>query len=147
VPKISDKTLQGLRTSITVPGAAGEIGDALNRVKGRTNSRPLAAGDFANSGWGAGATLGVDANSQDCHGSILMTAGTTPAANPTVTLTFPDGAYPVPMICVAALDPGNAVDANIPVAVTVTITAIKFTFGGTPTSARTYRIQWIAFEP
>lgn len=51
--------------------------------------RTLAAADFAlGAGWGTGATVAVSAGSTEGAWEITVTAGTTPSANPDITLTY-----------------------------------------------------------
>lgn len=145
MPKMSDTTRAALAVANVSPGVAKEIGDSYDRMKTRA-STPLALANVATNGWGSSPGVALDAGSLDCHGGITITAGSGPSANPTITITFPDGAYPQAPQAVASLDPGTAADSALPVAVTCTTTTMKFTLGGTPTNTRTYHIPWHLFE-
>jgi len=69
---------------------------AVRRVS-QTGGTTLATGDFAfGGGWGAGVAFNsVIGGSKDMRGEVIFVSGTSGfSANPTVTITFHDGAFP-----------------------------------------------------
>lgn len=99
----------------------------------------LVAGDLAlSAGWGASATISnIVSGSKDTRGEFTVTsAGAGQAANPTITLTFKDGAYGAPPFAIVARNGGSqptVVNTWIGLSATLTIT-----FVGTPVAAQTY---------
>lgn len=65
----------------------------MKRIDASTGATAVVLGDVALSGWGTGASVAIAAGSTDLAGTMTITAGTTPSANPTATLTYKDGAY------------------------------------------------------
>jgi hypothetical protein len=99
----------------------------------------LVAGDFAlHANFGSGASVSVAANSTDSRFEITLTAGTGCGANPTITLTYKDGAFPVaPFGVVQAWN--NASLARVDTALTRGSTTLVITFVGTPTDGNLYK--------
>lgn len=104
----------------------------------------LVAGDFAlSSGFGATASVG-SITATDVGGVFTVTAaGAGLAANPTVTLTFKDGAWPatpkMPLVCRA-----GGSQRTVPVeVVSISTTTLVIAFLGTPVAAETYSIRFI----
>lgn len=130
-----------------VPGAVDPI--AARRVStpltayGATDSAVVIPATDGAAGWGAAATFAVETAappSNDLRGKVSVSASGTPGANPTVAVTFKDGAFPVapiPMICRAGT---GALDWCITANTTTGFTA---TLLGTPTSGVTYRFFWV----
>jgi hypothetical protein len=108
------------------------------RVSG-SNGTPLTTGDFAlSAGWGTGASV-AGVNGTDSAFGVSVTAGATPGANPTITLTWKDGAWPaapIGVVCMrgSTLPPG----ATFAPSVVMSTNTIIIQFFGTPTSGTTY---------
>jgi len=102
----------------------------------------LVSGDFALSGWGTGATVAVNNNAEDALGEITVTAGTSPSANPTVVLTFHNGAFPLNGQCVESRGEGAAPSTGFWTS-TQTTTQSTWTFQGTPIASTGYILKWI----
>jgi len=109
----------------------------------RQTGTALVAGDFATSaGWGSTASVAVTSNSRDNMGRVTVTPnGASIAANPTLTLTFTDGAWPNGSFCIASNDFGTGVRAFVEV--TTTTTTMVVTYVGTPVAGNTQTISWI----
>jgi hypothetical protein len=107
----------------------------IKRVKA-SQGTALGAGDFAlSAGWGAGATVtGVTGSDQGWQ--MTVTAAGTPAANPSVTLTFKDGTWTNAPICVSKMVGGTG--GVTPLTEAPAATANTLTFQGTPVAASTY---------
>lgn len=129
-----------------VPGAVDPI--ALRRVNspltayGATDAAVVIPATDGAAGWGAAATFAVETAappSNDLRGKVSVSASGTPGANPTVTITYKDGAFPaapIPMLTrfgTAGLD--WVVTAN-------STTGFTATALGTPASGTTYRFLW-----
>ena len=98
----------------------------------------LIAGDFAlSAGWGTTASVGtIVGNDQRCS-FIVTSTGTGQAANPTITLTFTDGAWPVAPIAVACRTTGSQITVQ-PTVTSTSTTTLVLTFQGTPVAAETF---------
>lgn len=118
-------------------------GDILvGRVRSMLGT-PVADTDIAlHANWGTGATQAVSSNSRTTRGRTQITAGSSPGANPTLILTYPDGAYPTAPYGHCVLNGGSGGTARI--FVSFTASAMTVTYGGTP-SAGTYSFEWIIF--
>ena len=92
----------------------------------------LVAGDFALSGaWGSGASISA-VTGTDSAFAVQVTVGTSPSANPILTLTYKDGAWaflPVPTIIEAA---GNPTRPGVSAALSTTQLSIQLE--GTPSA-------------
>jgi len=95
-------------------------------------------------GFGAGATAVVDATSRDMRGEVIITVGAAPSADPTVTLTFTNGAWNAAPFCIPQLVGGTGFIAGTVTRVTQTrsTTTIVWAFIGTPIAAETYVLAW-----
>lgn len=101
---------------------------------GYASGAAVTAGNFALSGWGAGATItAVTGVQQRC--SITVTCGTGPSVAPTVTFTYP-GAYPLSSLSMAQMIGGTGVITDI--GVTSTTTQAVYTLEDLPQATRTY---------
>lgn len=100
------------------------------------------AGDYAlSAGWGATASIFI-VEATDMRGSVDVTAlGAGQAANPTVILTFQDGAYPVRPNAVASRGDSEATAGRWRVTASDSST-VTFTFIGTPVAAEVYRLLY-----
>ncbi len=121
----------------------------VQRLAGTTEADPSGgtahvAGDYvAHADWGGSASLAVATRSTDRRGNFTVTAGSSPNANPTVILTFKDGAYEEAPRVVCCRGGGTAADLALPFVVSATTTAATFTLIGTPTEGRTYTCTFI----
>lgn len=106
-------------------------------------SSPIAAADITiSAGWGATATKGVVAGSSDLCGAVQVTAGGAGlAANPTITLTFKDGAFPVAPIPV--LSRAGTGQPTLQFNWTSGTTALVMTLIGTPAGGEIFIVSWI----
>jgi len=107
----------------------------IKRVKA-SQGTALGSGDFAlSAGWGTGATVtGVTGTDQGWQ--MTVTAAGTPAANPSVTLTFKDGTWTNAPICVSKMVGGTGGVTQLTEAPAATTNTL--TFQGTPVAASTY---------
>lgn len=117
--------------------AAGQRIDAY-RVQGNKGTAQV-SGDFAlHANWGAGATVAVTSGSRDPRFEVTVTAAGTPGANPTVTLTFKDGAWTAAPFATCQFNGGTG--TTLPITWTSTATTLVMTYPGTPVAASTYKI-------
>lgn len=118
-----------------------------NRVKRQDSlsGTAHAAGDYAlHANFGTTAALTVTAGSTDMGGEFTVTCGGTgQGANPTVVLTFKDGAFPTGATAKAVSSRSNNVQPTIPIMVTAnTTTTLTFTFCGTASGTEVYKCRW-----
>lgn len=96
--------------------------------------------------WGTSPSITVEGNSVDCSGGITITAGSgSPAANPTVLLTFADGTWGNGPTCIGSReDQSSPSAASAPFIRTgIGATTVTWTFEGTPTASGNYVLEWI----
>lgn len=121
------------------------------RISGRSRlgggAAPV-AGDFAlSAGFGTTASVAVTAGSTESQGEIVVTsAGTGQGANPTITYTFPGGAYSAAPEAYARRAGGSQATVAVDAA-TASTTAVVITFRGTPVAAETYTIKYFVAAP
>jgi hypothetical protein len=136
---------KGRVTGVTTQTADISIGahDLIHRRTVLSQGTALVAGDFAiSAGWGTTATKTVGANSRDSGGNITIgSAGTGQAANPTITLTFKDGAFGAAPRALVVRN-GGVTLASVPTWTTTTTTLV-ITFNGTPVAANNYGFEWL----
>jgi hypothetical protein len=129
-----------------IPGAVDPI--AVRRIStpltayGATDSAVVIPAADGAAGWGATATFAVETAappSNDLRGKVSVSALGTPGANPTVTVTYKDGAFavaPIPLLTRAGVGAFDwCVTGN-------TTTGFIATIIGTPSSGVTYRFFW-----
>lgn len=103
----------------------------------------LVAANFAMSaGFGSTASIAVAAGSTVSRGEATITSsGTGQAANPTCTMTFPDGAFPAAPFPVVSRSGGS--QRSVPMEVTTRAAGSSvFSLIGTPVAAETYKFVW-----
>lgn len=123
--------------------AAGRSGISVTRYYGDLGTAVI-TGDFAlSAGWGTTASVSaIQTGSRDTRGRITVTSsGTGQAANPTIVLTFHDGAYTSAPFAVVCRSGGS--QRSVPVEVTTTSTTMTISFIGTPVAAETYVISYM----
>ena len=124
-------------------GTLNLASDAYVRRLIAANGTALAAADLAlSAGWGTGATVAVAAGSTDTRGQITVTVGTAPGANPTITLTFKNGAFAAAPFALAKQEGGT--QAITALTESTTLTTLVITFQGTPIAGNTVVINWMA---
>ena len=103
----------------------------------------LVAGDFVlSAGWGTTASVSVSPNSKEQNWRITITAsGTGQGANPTVTLTFPGGAYPYAPRALMLRNGGNGATLNPSWSGSPSTTQLVITAAGTPGAGSTYAYE------
>ena len=121
--------------SVILPPVMTQPGN-INRIQAVLGS-PLVLGDFAFSGWGTGATLTAIVGT-DTMFQLLVTAGTTPSSNPTITLTFHDGAWLLAPLSLPKMTNGTGQFSDIEY--TTTTTQLLLTYLGLPVATKTYQI-------
>jgi hypothetical protein len=102
----------------------------------------LAGGSFAlHANWGDAASVGTITGTGQRGRFTVTSSGSSQGANPTVTITFPDGAWPSAPHAVV----GRAGGDQLTVADTwsTTTTTLVITFNGTPVAAQTYVYEFI----
>jgi hypothetical protein len=103
----------------------------------------LTAANFAlSAGFGTTASIGSITGTDQAFQATITVAGTGQAANPTVTLTFHDGAWAAAPIYVVSRGGGSQPTVQFSVT-SVTATALTLTFNGTPVAADTYTFSCI----
>ncbi len=125
-----------------------------NAVNGRTGVRvarlyadrgtTLVNGDWAlSAGWGNAATAVVSTLAKGQRGEVTFTsAGTGQAANPTATLTFPEGTWtsaPEPIV----VRNGGTGTGITGFTFACTATTLVITAVGTPVAGETYIVRWM----
>jgi hypothetical protein len=95
----------------------------------------------AGMGTGASAVVVNPPVPKDQNGGILVTVGTVPGANPTVTLTFADGAFPNAPNAQVVRNGGTGV-AITSFTWTTSATTLVITFVGTPIAGETYVLTY-----
>jgi hypothetical protein len=100
----------------------------------------LIAGNFALSGWGAGASIGSISGKDSAH-AFTVTAGSSPSVAPTVILTFADGAWNAAPLVFTQLLKGSG--SLLPTTYTSTTTTYTLTFNGLPINGQTYMVSVI----
>jgi hypothetical protein len=125
-------------TAGVVSNSGGTCGSgAINRLQPVLGTA-LSSGDFAFSGWGAGAAIsGITGT--DTEFTFTMTAGTSPSMDPTVTLTYHDGAWVTITSTLAQMTGGLGVVSDIPSS--STITQLTLTYDGWVVAGQTYTIS------
>lgn len=117
---------------------------APNRFRLGAAGSALVQADFAlSAGWGAGASVAVSPNSKEQNWRITVTAAGTPSANPTVTLTFPGGAYAYAPRALIMRNGGSGGTLNPSWSGSPSTTQLVFTAAGTPVAASTYAYECI----
>jgi len=104
----------------------------------------IVAGDFAlSAGWGDTASV-ASAGGTDAQGFVEVQAnGSGIAADPTITLTFTDGAWgSAPVAILQRNDTSSPLPTAAYLTYTSTTTDLVIAFRGTPVSGNTYRIEW-----
>lgn len=108
----------------------------------------LSSTAFTLTGWGTGATIAITSGMEtnDSRGSITITAGTSPSANPSVLLTYADNInspWTVNPFAVANMNPDSD-GAIAPIATkTGNTTNMTMTYVGTPVQTKIYIINYI----
>lgn len=132
---------------VTTSRLADKLGiTALPRLTGNGTTHVI--GDYVlSAGWGVGslvrlAAAGAQYGARDTGGSVAIDAAGTPSANPTVTLTFKDGAWAV--IPTVTCNRGELTTPTTAFWITTTITATTcvFQFVGLPAAGGTYVLNY-----
>lgn len=142
----TDTVPVGLTASrLTVSGVAGRTETPRLRIVGGTI---LVSGNITlSSGWGTTPTLGINNRSTDGAFSLTITpSGTGIAANPTVAVAFPDGAYAnnTAFAKVWRNDANAPLEGSAPLTYVIaspTANKITITFNGTPVPGTAYLIE------
>ena len=100
---------------------------------------PLVNVTLLGMGTGAVVVFSGSPTSKDQGGQITITIGDTPSPNPTATITFIDGAYPVVPRVIVARNGGTGLLGH---SWTGSATDIVITLSGTPTVGETYPLAW-----
>ena len=100
-PALASPTTTGTDSGTETLGNKTLSGTTPYNRLAATQGTALASADFSfSAGWGTGATIG-SIRGTDSAFTFTMTAGTSPTTDPTVTLTFHDGAWAHAPICSA----------------------------------------------
>lgn len=141
--------VQGRVTGVTTQSTAVTLSndltvrDYIGRRLVPNTGTDLVAGDFTlSAGWGATRSISnILAGSKDVRGEFTVTsAGAGQAANPTIILTFKNGAFPSSPFAIVARNGGSqptVINTWVCLATTLTIT-----FVGTPVAAQTYTFTY-----
>jgi hypothetical protein len=137
----------GTGVTATTGNIQATAGDAdVRRLLGN-NGTALVAGDFVlSAGWGNTASLafGGVGSSFDTRGVILVTCnGAGIGANPTVTLTYKDGAFPMQVFPVVCRGDNAAPAGGYWAANGSLTTQFQIMFVGLPVAGSTYITSWV----
>ncbi len=114
----------------------------LQQYTNGVGATALASGDFSLSGgWGGSPTVGSIIGT-DQGFTATITAGSSPAANPTVTLTFHDGAWPNAPVFTCSSASGGTGSPQLWL-VSTTTTALTAVYNGTPSASATYPVTCV----
>jgi hypothetical protein len=118
------------------------LGVAAFKRLASSQGTALVAGDFAlSAGWGSGAAVSA-VTGTDQGFDLTVTAGTSPTANPTITLTFKDGTWTNAPILLIQQRGGTGAQPTA-INYTPSATAPVITWIGTPVNTNTYIISVI----
>ncbi len=129
-------------STVSAVGAGDFQGDVAGFRFENSNGNNLIPGDFgtiSSGGWGAGSSIG-SLKGSDGAWTGVVTAGTSPSANPTLTLTFHDGPWSAAPVCSTKINATSDSPSQLTVAVTdsPTTTTDVLEFWGTPNASDTY---------
>jgi hypothetical protein len=125
------------------------VAEATGRLR-TTEARAVVAADIAlSANWGTTtiSDINVSPNSTELHGRVTITAQATTGANPTVTLTFPGGAFVGAAPRAIVVRNGGSGSGSITPAWSgsPSTTALVWTAQGTPVAGSTYSFEWHVF--
>jgi hypothetical protein len=135
----------GANSTILPTDKAVPLGGPANRfLREWLGGTTAATGDWVITGWGANATK-TAFNGSDSDGTLNITAGTAPSANPTAALTFKDGTWTNTPVCLVQ---AYHTTLGIPVlaavsAITPTVMTIKILY--TPLVSSSWVLSWHCF--
>lgn len=136
---------KGRVTGVTTQTTAVTLSNDLDMRRLRTTQgTALVAGDFAlSAGWGATASISnVLAGSKDQRGEFTVTAnGAGLAANPTITLTWKNGAWPSSPFAIVKRNGGTG--ANTEPTWVASATTLTMTWPNTPVAGLTYTFDFM----
>jgi len=134
-------------SAATIGTAAIKTGAQLVDFGGKTQAprfhssgTALVSGDFVATGWGAGAALSAIRGADQAF-SVTVTAGTAPALNPTLDLTFTDGTWTTVPVFVCKQSAGS--DAISDITQSESATVLTLTWLGTPVDTKTYTFSCV----
>ncbi|HXO04863.1 MAG TPA: hypothetical protein VN884_04440 [Candidatus Sulfotelmatobacter sp.] len=107
-----------------------------------TNGIPISNANVTFSGWGSGASIAF-VGGTDLAGIIDITAGTTPSANPTITLTFVGGTFGSNPVIVCSRSDGSTPFGPFAVQ-TLSPTSVTFQANFTPSASGFYSVSFIS---
>lgn len=129
-------TLLRIRRQINIPDTL-----QTRRVHSH-NATDLVAGDAVLSGgWGDTPVPTAVFSGSDQRASLSFTSGSLGlTANPTITLTFSEGAWPVAPFALVLRNDNNSPTPAL--TWTTTTTTLVITFNGTPAASTAYAFEW-----
>jgi len=141
----ADGARQVFSTNSNVPWQINTTAQ-FKRIGGKQGTTHVTGDYVLSAGWGTGPTLNIAGNT-DTRGVIAVTAGTSTAADPTVTLTFKDGSYPAGTITstVCSRAEVNGPTTGYWAVTSSTLTQAVFTFKGTPLAGIQYILTYLVF--
>jgi hypothetical protein len=136
---ISDAGAATIRAGLTVTV------DVAYRRHLANNGTTLVGADVAlSAGWGDTALISSFGGSKDSRGRLqILCNGAGVGANPTVTITFKDGAYAVAPLILASRGDAVAPAGGYWAGGTPSTTQAAWTFVGTPVAGSTYVLQFL----
>ncbi|KKK45660.1 hypothetical protein LCGC14_3165100, partial [marine sediment metagenome] len=135
-------------STITAMGQSFEVsslGDisTSRRIYCNNGALTTVSGVSIGSKWGSGSTVTIVAGSQDARGGIIVTAATSPSADPIVQVNFEDTVWNnVPFMTVSRGDDVAPAEADWLVTTRGTA-AFIVKFKGTPVDGSLYILYWI----
>ena len=102
---------------------------------------PLVAVNIAlSAGWGAAAAVSQVSGTDDAFSFLVTAAGPNQAPSPTIAITFKDGAWPSPPVCLQEMVGGSGTWAAT-AQKNVTSTVLTLLWWGTPIAGNSYRFN------
>jgi hypothetical protein len=145
-PTIASPTFTG---TLTAAGIVNSADDSARRFLGHAGTALVATDYVASAGWGTSPVI-TAVRGTDTAATFTVQAKATVGANPTITMTFKNGAWTTAPIVVcgrteliAATGAPATNVSNEWVPTTISTTQIVFTFNGTPVANSTYGCSFI----
>jgi hypothetical protein len=118
--------------------AASDVSERRFKANQGTAYSGADAAIVLSAGWGTGPAVSAAAGFDQAF-SFSATAGTTPGANPTITVTFKDGTWTAAPQCIVSRNDIITPFNTPPHTWTTSATQLVVTFNGTPTASNVYK--------
>jgi len=129
-------------TSLTNGAGTERVNFSRLRTSGPTAH--TTGNDAASAGWGSTASITIEGTCYDARGRVTVScSGTGIAANPTLTLTFANGAWPTAPFVTCSRGDSWTTNTGAWRVTNVTTTTVEFTFVGTPDTGRDFTLDFM----